>query len=104
VIDQQMVRDGFAPTDPDYFDELDKRLQKEFPQKFGRAPGRPPANNPTIQNRSAPAPAPGKVRVTITQADREMANHLGISVEQYAREKAKTERAMQTTSQYTEIL
>jgi hypothetical protein len=33
-----------------------------------------------------------------------MANHLGISVEQYAREKAKTERAMQTTSQYTEIL
>jgi len=104
VIDQQMVRDGFAPTDPDYFDELDKRLQREFPQKLGRPAGRPPANNPTIQNRSAPAPAPGKVRVTITQADREMANHLGISVEQYAREKAKTERAMQTTSQYTEIL
>lgn len=104
VIDQQMVRDGFAPNDPDYFEELDKRLQKEFPQKFGRAPGRPPANNPTIQNRSAPAPAPGKVRVTITQADRDMANHLGISVEQYAREKAKTERAAQTTSQYTEIL
>lgn len=104
VIDQQMVRDGYAPNDPDYFEELDKRLQKEFPQKFGRAPGRPPANNPTIQNRSAPAPAPGKVRVTITQADRDMANHLGISVEQYAREKAKTERAAQTTSQYTEIL
>ena len=104
VIDQQMVRDGFAPDDPDYFEELDKRLQKEFPQKFGRAPSRAPANNPTIQNRSAPAPAPGKVRVTITQADRDMANHLGISVEQYAREKAKTERAMQTTSQYTEIL
>lgn len=104
VIDQQMVRDGFAPDDPDYFEELDKRLQKEFPQKFGRPPGRPPANNPTIQNRSAPAPAPGKIRVTITQADRDMANHLGISVEQYAREKAKTERAAQTTSQYTEIL
>lgn len=104
VLDQQMVRDGFTPSDPDYFEELDKRLQKEFPQKFGRSPGRPPANNPTIQNRSAPALAPGKVRVTITQADRDMANHLGISVEQYAREKAKTERAAQTVSQYTEIL
>ncbi len=105
VIDNQMVRDGFAPNDPDYFEELDKRLQQEFPHKFGRqAPARQPANNPTIQNRSSPALAPGKVRVTITQADRDMANHLGISVEQYAREKAKTERAAQTVSQYTEIL
>lgn len=107
VIDNQMVRDGYTPEDPDYFEELDKRLQKEFPHKFGRqapAPARQPANNPTIQNRSTPAAAPGKVRVTITQADRDMANHLGISVEQYAREKAKTERAAQTVSQYTEIL
>jgi len=105
VIDQQMVQDGYIPSDPDYFEELDRRLQQEFPHKLGRqAPARQPANNPTIQNRSTPAPAPGKVRVTITQADRDMANHLGISVEQYAREKAKTERAAQTVSQYTEIL
>ena len=105
VIDNQMVRDGYAPNDPDYFEELDRRLQQEFPHKFGRqAPARQPANNPTIQNRSSPALAPGKVRVTITQADREMANHLGITVEQYAREKVKTERAAQTVSQYTEIL
>ena len=105
VIDQQMVRDGYTPEDPDYFEELDKRLQREFPHKLGRqAPARQPANNPTIQNRSTPAPASGKVRVIITQADREMANHLGITVEQYAREKVKTERAAQTVSQYTEIL
>jgi hypothetical protein len=107
VIDNQMVRDGYTPEDPDYFEELDRRLQREFPHKLGQqasAPARQPANNPTIQNRSTPAAAPGKVRVTITQADRDMANHLGISVEQYAREKAKTERAAQTVSQYTEIL
>ena len=106
VLDQQMVADGYTPDDPDYFDELDSRLKREFPQKFGgKAPAaRPASNNPTIQNRSAPSPAPGKIRVSITQADRDMANHLGISIEQYAREKAKTERAQQTTSQYTEIL
>jgi len=105
VVDQQMVRDGYTPEDPDYFEELDKRLQQEFPHKLGRqAPARQPANNPTIQNRSTPAPASGKVRVIITQDDREMANHLGITVEQYAREKVKTERAAQTVSQYTEIL
>jgi hypothetical protein len=105
VIDQQMVADGYAPDDPDYFDELDKRLKAEFPTKLGgRTAARPASSNPTIQNRAAPAATPGKVRVTITQSDREMANHLGISVEDYAREKARAERAAQTTSQYTEIV
>jgi hypothetical protein len=103
IIDQQMVADGYAPDDPDYFEELDKRLRNEFPSKLGgKAPARS-ATNPTIQNRGAPSPTPGKIRVTITQSDREMANHLGISVEDYAREKARAERAQQTTSQYTEI-
>jgi len=107
VLDQQMVADGYTPSDPDYFEELDSRLKREFPHKFGGAPAaatRQTASNPTIQNRSAPAPATGKIRVSITQADREMANHLGIGIEQYAREKAKKERAEQTVSQYTEIL
>jgi hypothetical protein len=105
VIDQQMVADGYQPDDPDYFDELDKRLKSEFPTKLGgRTAARPASSNPTIQNRAAPAATPGKVRVTITQSDREMANHLGISVEDYAREKARAERAALTTSQYTEIL
>jgi hypothetical protein len=105
VIDQQMVADGYQPNDPDYFEELDKRLKTEFPAKLGgRTATRPSSANPTIQNRAAPAASPGKVRVTITQSDREMANHLGISVEDYAREKARAERAAQTTSQYTEIL
>lgn len=106
IIDQQMVADGYAPDDPDYFEELDKRLKSEFPTKLGgkTTTARQPASNPTIQNRGTPATSPGKIRVTITQADRDMAGHLGISVEDYAREKARAERAAQTTSQYTEIL
>lgn len=104
VIDQQMVADGYAPDDPDYFDELDKRLKAEFPTKLGGRTQPRPTASPTIQNRASPAPTSGKIRVTITQADRDMANHLGISVEDYAREKARAERAAQTTSQYTEIL
>jgi hypothetical protein len=104
IVDQQMVADGYAPDDPDYFEELDRRLKTEFPAKLGgKTSTRQAASNPTIQNRSTPAAAPGKIRVTITQADRDMANHLGISVESYAREKARAERAAQTTSQYTEI-
>lgn len=104
IIDQQMVADGYMPDDPDYFDELDKRLKAEFPGKLGGRTQPRQTTNPTIQNRGAPAPTSGKIRVTITQADRDMANHLGISVEEYAREKARAERAAQTASQYTEIV
>lgn len=106
AIDQQLVNEGYLPSDPDYFDVLDRRLRREMPHKFGAAPERQqrqPAN-PTIQNRSAPAPVSGKIRVVVTEMDRQMANQLGISIEQYAREKAKTERAQSTANQYTEIL
>ena len=106
VIDQQMVQEGFEPSDPDYFDELDRRLKKEMPNKFGGdapAQSRPRASSPTIQNRGTVPTANGKVRVTITQSDRDMANHLGISIESYAREKARREKAQETTNQYTEI-
>lgn len=106
TIDKQMVADGFNPSDPDYFDELDKRLEKEMPGRFGKKAGeRPRANAPTVQNKSAapPGSGAGKVRVVITQADRDMANHLGISIEAYAREKARREKAMDSANGYTEI-
>ena len=109
VIDQQMVGEGYLPSDPDYFDVLDQRLKREFPAKLGGKQAAPATaarqpSNPTIQNRSTPAPASGKIRVVLTEADRQMARQLGITVEQYAREKAKTEKAQSTANQYTEIL
>jgi hypothetical protein len=107
TVDQQMVRDGFDPTDPDYFEELDKRLKREMPTRFNDAPGKPRATSPTVQNRGAPpvgGSGAGKVRVMITQADRDMAGHLGLPIETYAREKARRERSLETNSQYTEII
>lgn len=107
VVDQQMVAEGFSPEDPDYFDELDKRLRTELPHKFRGRPGptgRQQAETPTIQARGGNTMAGNKIRVIITQADREMANHLGLDITTYAREKAKRERAQGTPNQYTEIL
>lgn len=104
VVDHQMVQEGFSPEDPDYFDELDKRLRAELPHKFKDRPGaKPKAETPTIQSRQGMIQANGKVRVTITQADRDMANHLGLDITSYAREKAKRERGLATANQYTEI-
>ena len=33
-IDQMMVTQGWDPADPDYWDELDSRLQKELPHRY----------------------------------------------------------------------
>jgi hypothetical protein len=107
AIDQAMIGEGYQPSDPDYFEELDKRIRTEFPHKFQQAapaPAARPAASPTIQNRAAAAPTNGKVRVVITPEDRRFAEQMGIDIQTYAREKAKRERALQTATQYTEIL
>ena len=104
AIDQQMVADGFDPSDPDYFEELDKRVRQTFPARFAEAP-RQAKPTPTIQNKAAASPTTGgKVKVVITAEDRRMADHLGLDIQTYAREKAKRERALQTATQYTEII
>ena len=103
AIDQQMVSEGFDPSDPDYFEELDKRVRQTFPGKFAEAP-RQARTSPVIQNKASAAPTGNKVKVVITSEDRRMAEHLGLDIQTYAREKAKRERSLQSATQYTEIL
>lgn len=104
TIDQAMVQEGYSPSDPDYFEELDKRMRAEFPQKFRQAaPATRPTASPTIQNRASTSPTGGKVRVVITPEDRQFAERLGLDIQTYAREKVRRERSLQTASQYTEI-
>lgn len=104
VIDAQMAQEGFDPQEPDYFDELDRRLKEEFPHRLN-APKKTQAQaGPTVQHRAA-ALAPGaKVKVVITGQDREVARRLGISVEDYAKQKARREAAVNSVSGYTEIV
>ena len=106
AIDQQMVSEGFVPTDPDYFEELDTRMRQTFPHKFqaDAPPQRQARPTPTIQNKGQSMPTSGKVKVVITAEDRRMADQLGLDIQTYAREKAKRERSLQTATQYTEIL
>ncbi len=107
VIDAEMQEDeGFDPNDEDYYEELSRRIAKEFPDKFaeGGVVSKPKSSNPTVQGRGTPLPESGKIRVKITSEDRRMADQLNIPIEAYAREKAKRERALASPSQYTEIL
>ncbi len=112
VFDRQLVQEGWDPTDPEYFEELDRLVREEFPHRFKdeegeeEKPQRRAANKPpTIANRQGATDGVqrGKIRVTITADDRRMADHLNVPIEQYAREKWKREQSRQNSNEYTTI-
>lgn len=52
AIDRTVAAAGYDPTTQDYWAELDRRLARRLPERFGQTPGTP-ANQPK-QRRSAP--------------------------------------------------
>lgn len=110
-IDGQVQEEGFDPADDDYYEEIDRRMAQQFPNKFGQATKEVAAENPVPQETSTPAqvvagashtPAPSSSKkVKLSQEDVRLAEKWGISLEQYAAEKLKVEKAGQ--GEYTTI-
>ena len=68
VIDQELASDGWDPTDPEYWEELDNRLQSRLPHRYaskGSKEGKRPAG-PTASSRVANESAvkPGSIRLS----------------------------------------
>jgi len=91
-IHQQLVEEeGIDPASDDYYTELDRRLRDEFPKHFA---GEQSSNQPTRQQRSAPAVAPAtrssgmnSVRRTVRLSPSQVAiaKKLGVPLEEYAK-------------------
>ena len=110
-IDNQVQEEGFDPADDDYYEEIDRRMADQFPNKFGKATKEVAAETPVKQETSTPAqvvagashtPAPSSSKkVKLSQEDVRLAEKWGISLEQYAAEKLKVEKAGE--GEYTTI-
>jgi hypothetical protein len=110
-VDSQVQEEGFDPADDDYYQEIDRRMAEQFPNKFGKATKEVAAETPVAQETSTPAqvvagashtPAPSSSKkVKLSQEDVRLAEKWGISLEQYAAEKLKVEKAGQ--GEYTTI-
>ena len=110
-IDNQVQEDGFDPTDDEYYREVDRRMAEIFPNKFGQATKEVATETPVPQETSTPAqvvagashtPAPSSSKkVKLSQEDVRLAEKWGISLEQYAAEKLKVEKAGE--GEYTTI-
>ena len=77
----KLVNSGIDPTSDEYYESIDSRMRQIFPDNFEDAPKKKRANVVAPATRST---APKKV--TLTQTQVRLANRLGLTNEQYARQ------------------
>tara|TARA_R100000322_G_scaffold160936_1_gene122686 strand:+ start:1553 stop:2470 length:918 start_codon:yes stop_codon:yes gene_type:complete len=80
--------EGFDPTSDEYYDELDRTLQKEFPNKFDNgASVKRPAQNVAGVSRSTGSTTgrSGSKKVRLTPSQVAIAKKLGVPLEEYAK-------------------
>jgi hypothetical protein len=81
--------DGFDPKSDEYYAEIDKRMRKEFPHKFGESAEVAERTTKKVV-KSAVAPANRNVRsgrrtVKLTPSQVAIATKLGVPLEEYAK-------------------
>jgi len=85
-IHKKLIEDeGFDPQSDDYYNELDSRIKREFPHKFGeeQSPSRKPAQNVAGVSRSTSSGRSKRVKLSPTQVA--IAKKLGVPLEEYAK-------------------
>jgi hypothetical protein len=102
AIDGQLKEEGFTPTDPDYYTEIDRRIKETFPHKFsGEVRKQVPTSKPAQVVAGASRSSPGSSnKVKLSKEDIRLANKWNVPLEQYAQEKLKADRA---DGEYTTI-
>jgi len=76
--------DGFNPTSNEYYEEIDKRIRKEFPHKFngGEQAGSKPVQTVASASRTSRT---GRKTVRLTPSQVAIAKKLGVPLEEYAK-------------------
>jgi hypothetical protein len=96
AIDSELKEEGYDPNDDYFYNEIDKRLQAAFPQKFGQSQERVQGNTSqpaqVVSGTSRSSPNSNK-KVKLSKEDVRLANKWGIPLEQYAAEKLKVTQA-----------
>ena len=103
AIDAELKGEGYDPNDQDFYKEVNNRIKKAFPQKFGEAEERmqestsTPAQVVSGSSRSSPS---SKNKVKLSQEDVRLAQKWNIPLETYASEKLKVNKA---EGDYTDV-
>jgi hypothetical protein len=87
AIHGQLAQEGFDLSSDEYYDELNRRIRKEFPHKFKKpqantnidAPGVAPATRGTTVSQN------GRRSIKLTPSEVAIARKLGVPLEEYAK-------------------
>tara|TARA_R100000008_G_scaffold2207_1_gene1805 strand:- start:3067 stop:4044 length:978 start_codon:yes stop_codon:yes gene_type:complete len=105
AIDAELKEEGFSPTDPEFYQEVDNRIKRTFPHKFSttneevrqQEKTSPPAQVVAGASRSSPG---SNKKVKLSKEDIRLANKWNVPLEKYAEEKLKADKA---EGEYTTI-
>ena len=76
--------EGYDPTGDEYYNELDSRMRRDFPHKFGEKTNR--SSGPAVAGANRGGKTSNKKSVKLTQSQVAIAKKLGITNEQYAKQ------------------
>ena len=85
AIDQKLIQEGYDPKTDEYYSEVDKRLRKEFPQKFeeSSAPSKP--QQKVASAGRVAGNTSSKRQVKLSPAEVQMAKRLNVPLTEYAK-------------------
>ena len=98
--DQHMALDGITEANnPDlYWRTIEEKMAKQFPDRFQTPRGAEPRTRPaavtggTRTSRTEASPQNGRVTVRLSESEIRLANRLGLTAEQYAKQLLKEEQ------------
>jgi len=96
AVDAELKEEGYDPNEDDFYNEVNKRIKRAFPQNFGEATERVQENTrkpaQVVSGASRSSPSSTK-KVKLSKDDIRLAQKWNIPLEQYAAEKLKVSQA-----------
>tara|TARA_R110002020_G_scaffold193968_1_gene394569 strand:- start:112 stop:417 length:306 start_codon:yes stop_codon:yes gene_type:complete len=82
--------EGYDPQSNDYYEELDRRIRRDFPHKFDGTEtlSKPASRGPAVASATRNSSRGNKRSVKLTQSQVAIAKKLGVSLDQYAKQVA----------------
>ena len=103
AVDAELKEEGYDPNEDDFYEEINNRIKKAFPQKFGEVEERVQENTrqpaQVVSGASRSSPSSSK-KVKLSEEDINLAQKWNIPLEQYAAEKLKVTQA---NGEYTAV-
>ena len=97
AIDAALKEEGYNTDEVEYYQEVDKRMRENFPQKFNGEPQinrqQESTSQPAQVVAGASRSASNSKKVKLSQHDLSLANKWNIPLDKYAQEKMKAEKA-----------